>query len=166
MRVPNLSTYINSTYRLGVLSSDLENANEVAATQKQLNEISDDPLGLSQVLTVKNTLGSLTQLSENASMGKSWLKSGEDAMTSINDLILEAKTEVTRLANDSSTADERMSAVERIDSIIAQIISLGNTQVNGNYIFSGTDTDVIPLPGINSPSRRKWYTTAVPRLFP
>ena len=57
MRVPNISTYVNSTYRLGTLTSNLEDANEVASTQKQINEISDDPLGLSQVISLKNTSG-------------------------------------------------------------------------------------------------------------
>jgi len=145
MRVPNISTYANATYRLGNLTSDLETANEVMSTQKQMNEISDDPLGLSQVLSLKDTLGNLDQIKENVTMGKTWISSVENALASVNDLILEMKTDVMRLANDSTTADERKDAVERVDSIIQQIVTLGNTQVNGNYIFSGTDTDVLPF---------------------
>ena len=145
MRVPNISTYVNSTYRLGTLTSDLEQANEVASTQKRINEISDDPLGLSQVLTLDNTLGSLDQITQNVSMGKSWIVSIENSLSSVNDLILEAKTDITRLANDSTTEDERKDAIERIESVIQQIVTLGNTQINGNYIFGGTDTDTIPL---------------------
>ncbi|WDP89781.1 MAG: flagellar hook-associated protein FlgL [Desulfobacter sp.] len=145
MRVPNINTYYTSTYRLGNLTEDLKNANEVVSTQKRINEISDDPLGLSQVLSLKNSVGNLEQIKENVTMGKSWLEAGEAAMDSVNKLILEAKSNAAKLANDSVTADERLDAIERIDSIIEQIVSLGNTQVNGSYIFGGTETDVPPF---------------------
>ncbi|MBU1196504.1 MAG: flagellar hook-associated protein FlgL [Proteobacteria bacterium] len=145
MRVPNISNYVNSTYRLGSLTSSLQKANEVVSTQKQINEISDDPLGLSQVLTIRNSIGTLDQIERNVIMGKSWLEGAESSLDSVNTLILDAKTEVSRLANSSATADERKDAVERINSILEQIVSLGNTQVNGNYIFGGTDTNVIPF---------------------
>ena len=145
MRVPNISMYVNSTYRLGNLTSSLQDANEVVSTQKQINEISDDPLGLSQVLTLKNSIGNLEQIEQNVIMGKSWLEGSESALDNVNNLILDAKSDILRLANDSTTADERNNAIERINSIIEQIVSLGNTQVNGNYIFGGTDTNIIPL---------------------
>ncbi len=145
MRVPNISMYVNATYRLGNLSSSLHESNEVISTQKRINEISDDPLGLSQVLTLKNSLGNLEQIERNVNMGKSWITNIESSMDSISDLILDAKVDVTRLANDSITSDERRDTIEKIDHLIDQIINLGNTQVNGSYIFSGTDTDMIPL---------------------
>ena len=145
MRVPTISTYVNATYSLGSLTSRLQTANEVVSTQKRINEISDDPLGLSQVLSLRNSIGNLEQIQTNVTMGKSWLKGSESALDSVNDLILDAKTEALRLANSSVTEDERKDAVERINSILEQIVSLGNTQVNGSYIFSGTDSDVIPF---------------------
>ncbi len=145
MRVPNISTYYTSTYRLGNLTEDLKDANEVVSTQKRINEISDDPLGLSQVLSLRNSIGNLKQIEQNVMMGKSWLEGVEIALDSVNNLILDIKAETMRLSNDSSTADERLDAVERIENIIEQIVSLGNTQVNGNYVFGGTETDVIPF---------------------
>ena len=145
MRVPNINTYYTATFRLGNLTEDLKSANEVISTQKRINEISDDPLGLSQVLSLRNTVGNLEQIEQNVIMGKSWLEGVEASLDSVNDLILDAKSEVTRLANDSITADGRKDAVARIDHIIQQIVSLGNTQVNGNYVFGGTRTDTPPL---------------------
>ncbi len=68
-------------------------------------------------------------------MGKSWIRSVENSIDSINDLILEIKVDAIQLANDSMTADERNDSIERVESVIQQIITLGNTQINGNYIF-------------------------------
>ncbi len=157
MRVPNISTYVNTTFRLGNLTSSLQNANEVVSTQKKINEISDDPLGMSQVLTLKNSIGNLEQIEQNVIMGKSWLEGGESSLDSVNNLILNAKSEVLRLANDSTTSDERQNAVERMNSIIEQIVSLGNLQVNGNYVFSGTDSNIRPLDFDKSGSQQVVY---------
>ncbi len=145
MRVPNISTYATSTYQLGNLTNDLKDANEVVSTQKRINRMSDDPVGLSQVINLRTSLKNLDQIGKNVSMGKSWLSNVETSLNSVNDLILSAKTEANRLVNASAGADERQNAVKRIDDIINQIVSLGNSQVNGNYIFSGTDTNVKPL---------------------
>lgn len=145
MRVANLTTYSNATYQLGNLTSNLRDANEVVATQKRINSISDDPIGLSQVLDLKVSLGNLDQIEKNVDMGLSWLTGGETALDSVNDLILEVKTSVSRLVNASATVDERKDTIESINGIIKQIVTLGNTQVNGSYIFGGTQTDVEPF---------------------
>ncbi len=145
MRVPNISIYATSTYQLGNLTSDLKDANEVVSTQKRINRMSDDPVGLSQVLNLRTSIKNLDQIERNVSMGKSWLSNVETSLDSVNDLILSAKTEANRLANASAGSDERKDSVQRINDIINQVVSLGNSQVNGNYIFSGTDTDVKPL---------------------
>lgn len=145
MRVPNISLYNNATYRLGGITSNLQDANEVMATQKRINRISDDPIGLSQVLNLKTAIGNLGQIEKNVNMGISWLKGSENALDSANSLILDAKTQVSRLISASMSANERKDAIESINGIIRQIVSLGNTQINGNYIFGGTDTRIPPL---------------------
>jgi flagellar hook-associated protein 3 len=145
MRVPNLSLYNDARYRLGGLTSDLQAANEVMATQKRINSISDDPIGLSQVLDLNTSLGNLEQIEKNVNMGISWLKGTENALTSVNELILDVKTQASQLINASMSASEREDAIGSINGIIDQIIGLGNTQINGNYVFGGTDTDVLPL---------------------
>ncbi len=145
MRVPNLSLYNDARYRLGGITSNLQEANEVMATQKRINSISDDPIGLSQVLDLNTSLGNLEQIEKNVNMGISWLDGTENALTSVNKLILDAKKEASQLINASMTASEREDAIGSINGIIDQIIGLGNTQINGNYIFSGTKTDIKPL---------------------
>ncbi len=145
MRVPNLSIYANATYNLGGLTGDLQDLNEVMATQKQINSISDDPIGFSQVLNLKSSLGNLGQIETNVNMGISWLNGVENALDSVNSLILDAKTEVSRLINASMSADQRRDAIGSINGIIEQIVTLGNTQINGSYIFGGTETDTQPL---------------------
>lgn len=145
MRVANLTMYNQSTYRLGGLTSDRHTMNEVMSTQKIINSVSDDPVGMSQVLDLRSSVETLTQIERNVEMGMAWLSEGENALTSVNELILSVKKEIARLSNDSMSADERDDAIEMINTTIDQIVALGNTQINGNYIFGGEDTDTSPL---------------------
>ncbi len=142
MRVPNISIYDTSSYQLNVLTNNLSHANEQISTQKRINSISDDPIGLSQVLDLKFTVNNLTQLEKNIDMGITWLSGSETALRSVSDQMIDAKLLATQLANATVSASERSDAVETINGIIDQVLSLSNTQVNGSYIFSGTKTDI------------------------
>ncbi|NOX34971.1 MAG: flagellar hook-associated protein 3 [Deltaproteobacteria bacterium] len=142
MRVPNISLYGTSEYQLNTLTNNLRDANEVVSTQKRINNISDDPIGLSQVLNLRLSVKNLSQLGKNIDMGKTWLNGTETALRSISDQIIEAKLLSSKMVNASMSASERAAAVETVDGIIGQVLSLGNSQVNGSYIFSGTKTNI------------------------
>ena len=164
MRVPNISLYKNSTYQLGSLTSEMQNLNEVMATQRRINNLSDDPIGLSQALNLKSTLGNLEQIERNVDMGISWLEGGETALDSVTDLILDVKTQVSRLINASMSSQEREDAVESINGMVEQIVALGNTQVNGSYIFAGTDNSTKPFEYLaqENPPRVAYYGDQTP----
>ncbi|MFH1155854.1 MAG: flagellar hook-associated protein FlgL [Pseudomonadota bacterium] len=145
MRVPNLSIYTANKLFLGNLASGLQDANEVVSTQKRINSLSDDPLGLTQTINLKSSINNLVQAETNINLAKTWLSSGETSLSSINSMILDAKTSVSQLINASSTSDERNDAMERVNNLIREMVSLGNSQINGSYLFSGTDIDTTPL---------------------
>lgn len=142
MRVPNISLYSTSKYQLNTITNNLRDANEVISTQKRINEVSDDPIGLSQVLDLRLSIDNLTQLDKNIEMGRTWLNGAESALQSVSDQILNAKVLSLQLVNAPVSSSERSDAVEQVDGIIDQVLSLMNTQVNGSYIFSGTKTNV------------------------
>ena len=142
MRVPNISLYGTSRYQLNTLTNNLRDANEVISTQKRINNISDDPIGLSQVLDLRLSIDNLSQLDRNIEMGRTWLNGSESALRSVSDQIINAKLLSTQMVNAPMSANERTDAVEQVEGIIGQILSLGNTQVNGSYIFSGIKTNI------------------------
>ncbi|MCG8565344.1 MAG: hypothetical protein MI747_09725 [Desulfobacterales bacterium] len=145
MRVPSISLYGNATYNLGSLTSNLQDANEVVSTQKRINSLCDDPIGMSQIIDLDQALGSLAQINKNVDMGKTWLDGAEAAMKGIQDQVLELKTLSSQWVNASVSASERADAVQKVEAVIEQIMDLANTQVNGSYIFSGTRNDIRPF---------------------
>ena len=145
MRVANKTTFDMMKFRLGQRSSELIDANKVIATGKRINRLSDDPIGLTQVISLKSSLQNIEQYNKNIDTGKTWLTGGETALSSTNDLVLTTRQLALNMANASVSASQRKDAVEQIDATLTQLMALGNTQVNGSYVFAGTRTDVKPF---------------------
>ncbi len=145
MRVASKTIYDMIKYNLANITESLYKANKVVATTKRINSISDDPVGLTQCLNIRSSLSNLDQLEKNISMGRTWLNAGKTALATINDLISDAKVLCLQMANASVNATQRADAAELIDGNLGQILSFGNTEINGQYTFAGTKTDIRPF---------------------
>ncbi|MCF8067758.1 MAG: flagellar hook-associated protein FlgL [Desulfobacterales bacterium] len=145
MRIGQKMIFDASQYRLGNLTTNLATLNEQITTGKKLNSLSDDPVGLTQVMNLRSTISSLDQLDRNISMGNAWLNAGETALSTISDQLTEAKTLALQMSNDTMTADQREDAAKTVNSLLIQMITLSNSKVNGQYVFSGTKTDTQPF---------------------
>jgi len=145
MRVANKAIYDAVKYNLGSISEELNKANEIATTGKRINNLSDDPVGLTQSLNIRSTLESIEQMGRNISYGNSWLTASESALTRVEDILSDTKALCVQMASGTTGADQRSSAAGTVQNMLDEIVSLGNTDVTGNYIFAGSKTDTIPF---------------------
>jgi flagellar hook-associated protein 3 FlgL len=145
MRVANKSIYDSVKYNLGSIYEELNKANEIVTTGKRINNLSDDPVGLTQALNIRSTLSNIEQMERNINYGNSWLTASESALRSVQDIISDTKVLCIQMANATISPEQRASAAETVENMLDEIISLGNTDVAGNYIFAGTKTDTIPF---------------------
>ncbi len=145
MRVPTMTLFSKSTYQLGNLSESLTDINEVISTGKKLNDISDDPVGYGQVVDLRASISNLKQIDRNLEMGRTWLTGSETALNTVGDQIVEAKLLSSRMISGAVNAQDRMDSVEAVDGFIEQIYNMANKKINGNYIFSGTKTNLQPF---------------------
>ena len=145
MRVTNRSIFESIKYNLGTISDELNKANEVASTGKRINKLSDDPVGLTQSLSIQSSLANITQMQRNIDYGQSWLNSSESALTSVSNILSDTKALCVQMASGTVGADQRAAAAENVQNNLDEIVSLANTNVNGSYIFAGSKTDTVPF---------------------
>jgi len=145
MRVASKSIYDTVIFNLGKNTEGLSKANEVVSTAKRINALSDDPVGLTQVLNIKSTLNGIEQLGRNIDMGKSWLNASESAVTMVQDLVSETKALCVQMATGTTSDAARSSAAGAVQNTFDEIVSLTNTEVGGRYIFAGSKTDAAPF---------------------
>ena len=145
MRVTQKAIYETTRFRLGQITTDLTEANLVVTTGKRINYLKDDPVGMSQVLSLKSNLSNLDQITRNTAMGRTWLNAGETALSSASDIISKSKAVAVAMNNGTVDSAGRSAAAEEIRGYLLQIESIANTRVNDQYLFGGTKTDTIPF---------------------
>lgn len=145
MRIANRTIYNNIKMNLSYTSSAMLEANQVVSSQKKINKLSDDPVGLVSVLNLRSSIANINQLERNISMGRSWLNMGESALTWIEDILSQTKALCVEMATATKGASERDSAAGIVDGYLRQVLGQANIQVGDRYIFSGTKTDTIPF---------------------
>lgn len=145
MRVANKTIYDDIRINLERTTEDMIRANNVVSSGKRINKLSDDPIGLVNVLGLRSSLKNVQQLEKNISMGKSWLQAGESALTQIYNILSDTKALCVQMANATQGPSERANAAVQVDGYLRQIVTLANTQVGGRYIFGGTNTSTAPF---------------------
>jgi flagellar hook-associated protein 3 FlgL len=145
MRVATKTMYDLVKYNLSSITENLNNANKVVSSGKQIVDLSDDPVGLVQSLEIKSVLANIDQMGRNISFGESWLVAAEGTLGNVQNLISDAKTLCVEMATATKSTTHRQSAAETVRNTLDEIITLANTQVNGRYLFAGSDTDNIPF---------------------
>ena len=145
MRVSNKAVYDSINFHLSNVSDAMLQANEVVSTEKRINQLSDDPVGMVSVLNLRSSIEYIHQLERNITMGRTWLNMGETVLSQVEEILGEAKALTVTMSSDTQGATERANAAEQVDGYFQQILALANTQVDGRYIFSGTKTDTAPF---------------------
>ncbi len=118
---------------------------EKLATGKRINRPSDAPADIPQDLLYRKELKDMDQYQSNIEYANSWLSVADTALSNVTQLLTNAKAIALEQGNDSADAQTRQSAALQIDSIISQIVQLGNTKHGNRYIFAGYKTRTRPF---------------------
>ena len=145
MRVASKSVFDAAKYQLASIAEQLNNANLIVTTGKRINKLSDDPVGVTQGLNIKAALANIEQLGRNISLGNLWLAASESALSQTQGIVSELRALSVQMASATTDAASRSSSAQIVENMLAEIVSLGNTDVSGRYIFGGTKTDAAPF---------------------
>jgi flagellar hook-associated protein 3 len=117
----------------------------MASSGRRINKPSDDPIGITKDLGFRSDLSEISQFRKNIDQALSWFNFTDQALGNINELISEAKELNVQFANDTYDQYTRAAGATQIRDIFEEIIDATNTQFEGNYIFSGTRTNISPF---------------------
>lgn len=118
------------------------------ATQKKLNVPSDNPVDAISVLNTNKELNQLNGYLTSMSTAQNELNVADNTLASITSSLQKASEFAVQASNGTNTSSSLSSVKTQIDQIIQNVVSLGNTQFNGSYLFSGTDTSTKPFSDI------------------
>ena len=145
MRVATPTLYRGIQQNILRLFSDLNKIQEKVSSGKNFNRPSDDPVAMVNSLGLSNTLERIGQYQKNMDTAKGWLDINETVLDQVSKLAAQAQNIALQLSSGNQTAEVRTMAVSEIDHLLDEAIGLGNTQLNGKYIFGGYQTATPPF---------------------
>lgn len=118
---------------------------QYASTGSKISLPSDDPVATQQILKLKAQNTAQNQYDRNISNATALLTMSDSAMSAMSDVLIRAK-ELALATSNGTNSDESMAAAQKeMQQLKSQMITLGNSQLNGKYIFGGYRNDVPPF---------------------
>lgn len=114
-------------------------------TGQKVNLPSDSPSNAVTILGSRNLMYQVTQYRSNLEAASNWMTASESSMSSINDLLTKAKILAEQMSTGTIQPNQHAATATEVQNIIDEIIKLANTQVEGDYIFSGSRTETAAI---------------------
>lgn len=123
----------------------LNKLQEKVSTGQNVNRPSDDPLALADLLNVNRSINHNDQFIKNIDVGLAELQSTDTATGQVVDIINRATELATQGSNVTTGLGGMQSISKEIDLLTNQLVQLGNSSLNGVYVFAGTKTNQPPF---------------------
>jgi flagellar hook-associated protein 3 FlgL len=116
-------------------------------TGKKINRPSDDPVIAVKGMDYRSQLKEVEQYQRNTNEVHNWMDNSDDALDQATKALQRLRELAVQASNDTYDIGERHNIMEEVEQLKTHLIDIGNTKVNGKYIFNGTKTDVKPIDG-------------------
>ena len=117
---------------------------QYASTGIKVSNPGDDPSTAQQILGLQAQKATTAQYARNITSGTTMLSMSDSAMSSMSDALTRTQQIAVQMASGTSS-NSTEGAVQELQQLKSQMISLGNTQMNGKYIFGGFKNDAPPF---------------------
>lgn len=126
-------------------------AQDQLSSGKKLLAASDDPAGAALVNGLRAQSADLTSLSRTIGFARSVLTAQDDALGQAHDILVRAKEIAAQQAGGLATSTTRQQAAEEIEALERQLLTLGNTAIDGRHVFGGLAGGTAPFTDFDDP---------------
>jgi flagellar hook-associated protein 3 FlgL len=122
----------------------LSNLQNEAATGHRINNPSDDPIGTGFVIQYKNQSAYDQQFMNNAQTAQGVLNYTDSVMNEAGQVMQRARDLAVQGSSGTLAAGDRQAIAAEVGQLYQQLVTVGNSQYNDQYIFNGQMTSQAP----------------------
>ncbi|MBP1971170.1 flagellar hook-associated protein 3 FlgL [Virgibacillus natechei] len=145
MRVTQGMLSHNMMRNLSNSNAKLDTYMNQVSTGKKINRPSDDPVTAMKGMNYRSQVTEIQQFQRNTNEVHNWMDNSDAALDQATQAMQNLRELALQASNDTYNADERENMQEEVEQIKEHLIDIANTNVNGKYIFNGTNTDTKPI---------------------
>lgn len=116
-----------------------------AASGRRVRRPSDDPVVAGSAMYLRARLGEIERFLASAQQASDWLEATDAALGSAQDVLARARELAVTGASDTLPAEARQALAAEVDALIDALIQVGNTSLDGRYLFGGHRTTQPPF---------------------
>jgi flagellar hook-associated protein 3 FlgL len=116
------------------------------STGKRIHRPSDDPTSMARALVLRNSLAQNDQFEKNAAVAQSQLSVTDTTLSQVGDALQRLRQLAVQGASGNLRQEDRQAIRNEVMQLRDELKALGNTQLNGRYIFGGIKTDQTVYP--------------------
>ncbi len=113
---------------------------EKVASGKEFQRPSDNPSGVASALNLRSVLRMNNAYLDSAANAESWMSATDFALIQTTQLASRALNLTRQGISDTMGDEQRMTLAAEVNMILQQVLSVANTNHQGNYIFAGFKT--------------------------
>jgi len=141
MRITSFTMFNQLTRSLTENLRYMSRMSNMLATQKKINNPSDDVSGMMKVMDYKVSINELEQYKRNIDEAYEQLSYAETAMTSVTNALTRAEELANQASSGTQNADTRASMAGEVANLRDEIMSVANGKFRNKYLFSGFKND-------------------------
>jgi len=121
--------------------NDLMNLQNKISSNKNIQNISEDPIAVGQILNLNGQLSKLETYGSNINLGQSQMQINDTTLNQITTTMQRLNDLAVQGSTGTNSAETLQSIKQEVDQLIQSLVGLANTKYEGQYMFSGTNTD-------------------------
>ncbi len=141
MRVTNSMMISNMLSNLNRNLNVMSRRQDELATGKRVIHASDDPVATAKIMKFKTDLADMAQFSNNTRDAQAWLDASESCISEMGSVLQRVRELAVQAANGTNTPSDTNKIKEEIVQLKENLISSGNFNFAGRYLFSSYHTD-------------------------
>jgi len=145
MRVTNAMLVDHVTQNLNRNLRQLDLINQKLSSGKEIRVPSDDPAKAGRSLYLRTSIEETEQYIRNMDMVLSWLQVTDSALDQTGKALQRARELAVYGASDTLPQQSRDALRQEVEQLLSDVIDVGNTTHQGQYIFAGQKSTTRPF---------------------
>jgi flagellar hook-associated protein 3 FlgL len=148
MRISNTMMTTQGLFDINNALQQMSQTQQDITTGTFIHIPQDDPTAYARAQALKTNLAQNAQYTKNMDAAKNFLDTTDTSLTTVAADMQRLRQLMVQGASGSLQPPDRQAIITEVNQIQQEIQAVGNTQVNGRYIFGGLKTQTQPLPAV------------------
>lgn len=146
MRVSTAQFYLQSAQQMSAKSSDVNEQMAYLSSGKRVLTAKDDAVSFGTLAGYKEDLANIEKYKRNINQAESHNSLQEVVFSDAEDLLNDVKEKVLQANNGAMSDEDLLTIAKQVRNSLDRLLDIANSQnENGDYIFSGFQTEIQPF---------------------